>query len=95
MISHGKNFVRVMDPLTESDLQALDLEKADLRQKDLKVRAFPTGETRTPRKGEWYISGAIPEAYRAKSDLSSRHVMARLILVRETMITSFEVIKIA
>jgi hypothetical protein len=29
-----------------------------------------TGEKRCPKKGEWYISGAIPEGYLAPSDLS-------------------------
>lgn len=27
-----------------------------------------TGEHRAPRKGEWYRSGAIPEAYEATTD---------------------------
>jgi hypothetical protein len=28
-----------------------------------------TGETRQPKRGEWYLSGAIIEAYQAKTDL--------------------------
>ena len=28
---------------------------------------------RCPKKGEWYISGAIPAAYRAPNDLSSEY----------------------
>lgn len=34
------------------------------------VRAISTGIRRAPRKGEWYISGAIPEAYLAPSNLT-------------------------
>lgn len=34
------------------------------------VRAVPTGEKRKPKKGEWYLSGAIVEAYLAPADLN-------------------------
>ena len=42
------------------------------------VFARPSGETRPPRKGEWYLSGAIVEAYRAPNDLSTPHLIADL-----------------
>ncbi len=38
--------------------------------------AIRTGEFRPPRKGEWYISGAIPAAYRAPNDLSTSYHIA-------------------
>lgn len=41
--------------------------------------AVRTGEKRPPMKGEWYISGAIPEAYRAPNDLTHDHVIARIV----------------
>lgn len=44
-----------------------------------KKKAVTTGEFRPPRKGEWYISGAIPEAYDAKADLSCSYWIARLV----------------
>lgn len=28
---------------------------------------------RPPKKGEWYVSGAIPMAYRARADLSAAY----------------------
>lgn len=31
--------------------------------------------TRAPRKGEWYVSGAVPMAYRAFNDLSSAYLV--------------------
>lgn len=40
--------------------------------------AIWTGERRPPRKGEWYLSGAIIEAYMAPNDLSSPHAIATL-----------------
>ena len=35
------------------------------------------GEYRPPKKGEYYVSGAIPEVYQAPNDLSQNHQIAR------------------
>lgn len=32
-------------------------------------------DIRRPRKGEWYVSGAIPAAYRAPNDLSTEYLI--------------------
>ena len=46
------------------------------------VMAVKTGEKRSPLKGEWYISGAIPEAYRAPNNLLPQSFqIAKLVLV--------------
>lgn len=34
------------------------------------IKARWTGEKRPPRAGEWYLSGAVVEAYRAPCDLT-------------------------
>lgn len=49
-------------------------------QKD--VRFKRTKEFRAPKKGEWYLSGAIAEAYRAPNDLSSPYWIATRVSVR-------------
>lgn len=42
--------------------------------------AVLTGERRPPRKGEWYVSGAIPEAYRMPGEGSTiEHRIARIV----------------
>ena len=46
-----------------------------------KVRAIPTGEFRTPQKGEWYLSGALPAAYYAPNDLGIAFHILRLVIV--------------
>lgn len=46
------------------------------------TRARWTGEVRCPRKGEWYLSGAVVESYRAPSDLSHSFHIARLVVGR-------------
>ncbi len=35
-----------------------------------------TGEFRAPKKGEWFVSGAIPEAYRALRDMEQEYHIA-------------------
>ena len=36
-----------------------------------------TGEFRAPKKGEYYLSGAIPQAYRALNDLTQVYHILR------------------
>ena len=50
-------------------------------------RAVSTGEKRPPRKGEWYLSGAIVTAYRAPNDLSTTFHIARLVRVETKTVT--------
>ena len=46
-----------------------------------------TGETRPPLKGEWYLSGAIVEGYRAHNDYASPYPIARLVKAQKRIIT--------
>lgn len=41
-----------------------------------------TGEKRAPKAGEYYISGAIPQVYRAPNDLTQDHAIARLVRIK-------------
>lgn len=43
------------------------------------VHAQATGEFRAPKRGEWYLSGAIVEAYRAPNDLTQEFHIAKLV----------------
>lgn len=55
----------------------------DIRPKDMKdVKAQMTGEFRPPKAGEWFISGDIPGAYRAKHDFSTPYNIAKLVRVK-------------
>jgi len=47
------------------------------------VRAVWTGEKRPPLKGEWYLSGASINAYRAPNDLTMTFHIARLVKTRK------------
>jgi hypothetical protein len=59
------------------------------RYRDHRVQA--TGEFRPPQKGEWFISGAIPEGYQAPSDLTIWYHIGRLVKVR--IVETIEVIE--
>jgi hypothetical protein len=43
-----------------------------------------TGEKRPPKQGEYYLSGAIPAAYRALHDLNDPYFIVRLATPDET-----------
>jgi hypothetical protein len=42
-----------------------------------------TGEFRPPKKGEWYLSGAIPEGYRAPNDLTTSFHILKLVRIKK------------
>lgn len=48
------------------------------------IRVRTTGEWRAPRKGEWFVSGAIVEGYRATNDYTTACDIAELVEVRVT-----------
>jgi hypothetical protein len=46
------------------------------------VMAIYNKQYRKPKRGEWYLSGAIVSAYKAPNDLSSKYYIAKLVRVR-------------
>ena len=47
----------------------------------MNIKAQWTGEKRPPKKGEWYLSGAIIEAYQAKNDMTTPYYITKLVQV--------------
>ena len=47
------------------------------------IKAEYTGEFREPKNGEWFLSGAIAEAYHSPNDLSTKYHIAKLVIVEE------------
>ena len=62
------------DRLTAADRKANDFCPA------CRPRAKATGEFRSPKKGEWYLSGAVIQAYRAPNNLGIEFFIAQLTL---------------
>lgn len=43
------------------------------------IRFIRTGEKRCPKKGEYYLSGAIPEGYKAHNDMKDvRYILKKV-----------------
>ena len=53
-----------------------------------KLMAISTGEFRHPKKGEYFISGAIPEAYLTPNDLSCPYNIATRVKVKHRTVTT-------
>ncbi len=51
------------------------------------IKAVSTGVSRNPRKGEWYLSGAIPTAYKAFRDISVPYHICKIIKTETVTIT--------
>jgi len=58
------------------------------------LRVKPTGEFRCPKQGEWYISGAIPEAYKAPNDLGIKFHIAKIVLISTQTITTDSIVEV-
>jgi hypothetical protein len=56
--------------------------RLSVRTPGVEIRAVKTGEFRPPRAGEWFLSGAVPEGYETKNDLSTPYHILRLVRVR-------------
>lgn len=73
---------RGLFPLGEFALQA-ELERLNINpptpRRPANVRAKATGEYRQPEAGEWYLSGGVIEAWRAKHRLAQPFYIARLV----------------
>lgn len=73
----------IADRPTVSERKKFGLE---IMQPFNNLRAVWTGEKRTPKKGEWYLSGAIVEAYKAPNDLSTVFHIAKLVKIKREMV---------
>lgn len=56
------------------------------------IRAEWTGEFRPPKKGEWYLSGALIEAYQARTNMADPYHIARIVRIEK--IVSYRVKKV-
>lgn len=87
----GPKIYHRCDPLNNEEKQKFSLTHDDFPYRD--VQAVSTGEKRIPKKGEWYISGAIPEAYRAYEDLNFEYIIARLVKFKEEVKTTITILQ--
>lgn len=70
------------EPPTQAEYESVGIRSDRYHpSKRRMVRVEATGEFRCPKQGEWYVSGAIAEGWRAPSDLSTAFYIAALVRV--------------
>jgi hypothetical protein len=79
----------VIDRVAQFERIKLGSNSTSSRPND--IRAVATGENRPPKAGEWYLSGAQIEAYRAIHDFTEPCRIARL--VRVTVETTVRIVQ--
>jgi len=78
---------RIVDWPDRTDWRNLKMERLNFSDKMARkhhIKAIATGEFRRAKKGEWYLSGAIVEAYAWNSETPSQdkfHI-AKLVLTK-------------
>ena len=72
-------------------MRGIDPNNAHIRDGYFVV-AVTTNECRPPKRGEWYLSGANPCAYRAPNDLSSAYWICKLVKIEKK--TTVELVEI-
>lgn len=83
---NATDFYTLADPMNLEECQHFNVGPSMGGFRPKSMRAVWTGEMRPPRKGEWYLSGAIVEAYRAPNDLSTPYHIAKLVKVEERIV---------
>jgi hypothetical protein len=84
----------VVDPVTTTERENLKFFNYEslYGQGVCHIVAVKTGEYRPVQRGEWYISGAIQEAYRAGGDWNHMNFwIAKLVVVRK--VTRMEIVE--
>jgi len=73
------------DQVTKEECVALGIEYK--YGAGINLRCILTGEYRNPKKGEWYVSGAVPEGHKAPNDSSYVEHIAKLVIPGEELTT--------
>ena len=76
--------VRDRIPMQEAEELGLDKSRG---MYSCDVMAVKTGEFREPKSGEWYLSGAIPEAYKTRNQLSTKYHIMKIVRVETKTVT--------
>ena len=88
MLKSTQKHFGIADRVSRAELAAVGVDTTGMsvdekmRVERQNIFAVPTGEFRCPRKGEWYLSGAIVCAYKAGGNFTSKYHIARLVARR-------------
>jgi hypothetical protein len=74
------------DMPSEEEMESLNLDTSFAsRYTRRHIAAVWNGEKRWPKKGEWYLSGAVVTAYKAPNDLNMSFHIARIVRIKQTV----------
>jgi len=96
MLKDQKEFYSLAEAPVLADYESLYVDdctkwhtwKNPIRDDCVAIMARLTGEMRAPKKGEWYISGAEPQAWRAPNNLTTKFHIAKLVVTKTEVVTS-------
>lgn len=78
------DFYPVRDRLSIEEHRRFDIPLEGLTPSCIKV--VKTGSYLCPKKGEWYLSGAIPEGYKAYNDLDTPYYICKLVKTQTAIV---------
>lgn len=87
VLEEEKDIFRLADLPSQEELDAL----VHFKWGDNFVFGVLTGEFRPPKAGEWFLSGALPEGYRANNDLSTKYKIIKLCVVDK--VSGYELVR--
>ena len=88
--ANGQKLYPLGDGLSSEERKFFGVRLNDVWAKD--ISAVRTAQRRCPKKGEWYLSGAIPTAYKAPNDFSTEYLIAKL--VKTETVTIYKIIQL-
>ena len=77
---------------TDQEAQCFGFEYGHCTQgQTRRLMGKKTGEFRPPKRGEWFLSGAVPEGYRALADMDGSYHILELVACKVKVTTTYEV----
>lgn len=86
-------YYKIIDRPTNNDFKKLGIDQPvhlnswanPFREGIIGIAGVLTCEQRPPKQGEWFLSGAAPEVYKAYHDMTMVRHIARLVCVKTTV----------
>lgn len=87
-------FYERADSLTYEERKhfGIDIFSSKTVREQQDIKAIRVNEFRAPRRGEWYLSGAIVHAYRAVADLNIEFPIAKLVRTKTETVTTISIV---
>ncbi len=80
--------------LNDSDIKRINI-KGLFRNpgRTIHIRGVRIGQFREPQAGEWYLSGSVPQCWRAPNNLSTKYHIVRLVKTEDITTTITQIVE--